>query len=80
MQNYFIPHYASHWKEIGVELGLAQGRLNIIKVDHHECEKQCRAMLTYWLEADADAATWNKLISVLHLLVIKSTQDQLKSG
>ena len=35
LQNYITPHYATHWRVIGTQLGLPKGRLDIIEHDNY---------------------------------------------
>jgi len=64
LQNHFTPHYAAHWRKIGVQLQLSSGTLDIIERDnHHKAVPCCDAMLSKWLELD-HTATWSKLLDI----------------
>ena len=66
LQNYITPKYAMKWKEIGNGLEITQERINIIEKNNcNDCERQCNAMFSSWLEVKADDATWKKLLTVL---------------
>ena len=46
LHNHIIPHYAAHWRMIGVQLGLPKGRLDIIEYDNcDKAEPCCDAVL-----------------------------------
>ena len=68
------------WKEIGIGLGVTKEKIDIIEADniYQQCVfKQCNEMLFHWLEVDADAATWKKLLSALDS---RAVQSQLTKG
>ena len=65
---YITPCFASQWKVIGIELGLPQERINIIEEDNRKCEKQCNAMLFYWLQSKVDSTTWKPLLPILEFI------------
>ena len=59
------PHYATHWRLIGTQLGLSTGALDIIEHDNmHKAVQCCNGMLKKWLEEDT-TASWEKLIKIM---------------
>ena len=63
--NFLVPTYAVEWKDIGINVDLSAGELNIIKRDNHYQTKDCcREMLNKWLQVDLNAS-WKKLHSAL---------------
>ena len=77
LQDYVTPTFAVYWKEIGIGLGVTKEKIDIIEADNQQCVKQCNEMLFHWLEIDADAATWKKLLSALDS---RAVQTQLTNG
>ena len=72
--NHITPHYAARWREIGTQLDLPSGRLDIIKYDNRdEASLCCNAMLKKWLEVDP-SASWEKLITVIESSAVVSDQ------
>ena len=58
---------APSYYNIGLELGIDNSQLNLIKDDHISfpgLEEKCRRMLEVWLEKDT-SATWKKLCDAL---------------
>ena len=59
------PHYATHWKVIGTELGLSAGALDIIEQDNmYKAVQCCNSMLKKWLEVDI-TASWEKIFKAI---------------
>jgi len=56
---------------IGTLLGLPREELKIIELENHKAVPCCNAMLEKWLDVDI-AASWNKLLSVLHSPAVSS--------
>ena len=66
LQNLITPYYATSWKEIGLQLGIAQGILQTIETNFRtDAETCCTEMLTEWLDTDV-TASWGKLIQVVY--------------
>ena len=66
LQNLVTPYYAASWKEIGLQLGIAQGILQTIEINFQtDVETCCGEMLTEWLDTDVNAS-WGKLIQVVY--------------
>ena len=55
------PHFATHWKRIGVFLNIRCGELDAIESDFvRNCQECCDRMLAKWLDVDT-TASWEKL-------------------
>ena len=66
LKNLVTPYYASSWKEIGLQLGIAQGILETIEIKFQADFKTCcTEMLTEWLNTDV-TASWDMLIQVVY--------------
>ena len=66
LQNLVTPYYAASWKEIGLQLGIAQGILHTIEINFQtDIETCCTEMLTEWLDTDV-TASWDKLMQVVY--------------
>ena len=66
LQNLVTPYYAASWKEIGLQLGIAQGILQSIEIKFQtDVEICCDEMFTEWLDTDV-TASWGKLIQVVY--------------
>ena len=66
LQNLVTPYYAASWKEIGLQLGIAQGILQSIEIKFQtDVETCCNEMFTEWLDIDV-TASWGKLIQVVY--------------
>ena len=73
LHNLVTPHYAAHWREIGVQLQLPDGILDIIDYDHHRrAEDCCNAMWERWLDVDSQAS-WSKVIEAVESPAVVST-------
>ena len=65
LYKYFIPLYAAQWEDIGVNLDIDLGHLEIIKVDNpNNVRRRCQILLQSWLRVDPDA-TWDKLFTAI---------------
>lgn len=80
LQNYIVPYYAHHWKEIGIGLGLQWERLEIIEADHCKSENRCIEMLYSWLQIKNNDATWKELLLVLDSPALNNFQSQLSQN
>ena len=59
------PHYAVHWKEIGILIGIPVEEIQAIELGHPTMPKVCcNEMFTKWLECDAHAS-WEKVFSAI---------------
>ena len=66
LQNLITPYYATSWKEIGLQLGIAQGILQTIETNFRtDVVTCCDEMFTEWLDTDV-TASWDKLIQVVY--------------
>ena len=66
LQSLVTPYYAASWKEIGLQLGIAQGILQTIEIKFQtDVETCCDEMFTEWLDTDV-TASWGKLIQVVY--------------
>ena len=66
LQNLVTPYYAASWKEIGLQLGIAQGILQTIEIKFQtDVETCCAEMFKEWLDTDV-TASWSKLIQVVY--------------
>ena len=73
LENFITPHYAAQWRQIGTQLSLPKGTLDIIEHDNfHKAELCCNAMWERWLELDS-SATWIKLLDIVHSPAVSST-------
>ena len=75
LHNYIVPVYATRWRVIGTQLGLPNGRLDIIEYNHsNDVERCCISMLDEWLNIDT-TASWGKMITVIESPAV-STPDR----
>ena len=66
LQNLVTPYYAASWKEIGLQLGIAQGILQTIEINFQtDVETCCAEMFTEWLDTDV-TASWGKLLQIVY--------------
>ena len=66
LQNLVTLYYATSWKEIGLQLGIAQGILQTIETNFRtDVETCCDEMFTEWLDTDV-TASWGKLIQAVN--------------
>ena len=73
LQNVVTPYYAASWKEIGLQLGIAQGMLQTIEINFQtDAARCCAEMFTKWLDTDI-TASWGKLIQVVYSPAIINT-------
>ena len=85
LHNLVTPHYAAHWREIGVQLRLPDGMLSIIDHDHHhKAENCCNAMWERWLDNDSHAS-WSKVIEAVESPAVvsasfKYNQDSISTA
>jgi len=58
----FIENYATKWRNIGLELNVSSGALDIIEVDYsNDVKARCRAMLKIWFQRENEVS-WGKLL------------------
>ena len=63
-----VPNWATSWKQLGIQLKVADHLLRIIEKDHpNDCEGCCSKMLQEWLNMNSKA-TWELLFDVLEKL------------
>ena len=63
------PHFAAHWRRIGIFLDIIPGELDIIESDHFgNCTECCNRMLAKWLDVDT-SASWEKLKDSIKLAI-----------
>ena len=60
ISQYVIPNYSSHWKALGILLGLSSGTLDIMTINHVSDPESCKSMLQKWLDVDS-TPSWEKL-------------------
>ena len=66
LQNLVTPYYAASWKEIGLQLGIAQGILQTKEINFQtDVERCCAEMFTEWLDTDV-TASWGKLLQAVY--------------
>ena len=66
--NYFITDMAPSYYDVGLQLGIDNRKLKLIKEDHISfsgLEKKCLGMLEVWLNVNSTFATWKKLCEAL---------------
>jgi len=72
LHNLVTPRYATHWREIGIQLQLPDGILNVIDHDnHHKAEDCCNAVWEEWLGVDIQAS-WSKVIDAVESSAVVS--------
>ena len=59
--------------EVGLVLGIKQGRLDIITHDYSRCRDQLSAVLSVWLKGNGKETSWNFLCEALKSI----SQDEL---
>jgi len=65
LNRFFIETYAIKWRNIGLELNVSSGALDIIEVDYPtDVKARCRAMLKIWLQKNIEAS-WGKLLHAI---------------
>ena len=63
--NFVTPHYAAHWRTIGIQLYITCGKLDAIEQEHpSDTFRCCNKMLEQWLEEDENAS-WQQLITTI---------------
>ena len=69
-------HYATSWREIGIQLDLTNETLSIIQEDYPRNVKRCcSVMLMEWLEVDTNAS-WQKLFDAIDKCTEQPRDDQ----
>lgn len=73
-------YFVSDWEDIGYQL-IDENAVEEIESENIEASRKCKKMLQVWLKTD-DSASYEKLISALNDLNLKSTavkvMDQLR--
>ena len=68
LQRYFIPKYGTHWREIGIDLGLSYATLDEIEADNPKSiRKCCSAMLAKWLSSNNEPS-WKKIFCAIEVV------------
>ena len=66
LYEHITPHFAAHWKAIGIMLDLPVSELNAIAMGNPTNVKWCcNAMLEKWIEIDA-TASWEKILAAIN--------------
>ena len=81
--NPYITDMAPFYHRIGLELGIDNSQLNLIKEDHISfpgLEEKCRRMLEVWLNKNDTSATWKKLCDALEEQGLNFLARQLKDS
>ena len=69
------PHYAAHWKVIGIQLGLLKGRLNAIELGYPtNAPWCCNKMFEVLLKVNT-TVTWEKILSAIDSTATLCTLD-----
>ena len=62
INRYVKIDHAACWRNIGTELGLSCGRLDIIEADEpNKCEVRFQNMIKLWIQLNGHNATWKVL-------------------
>ena len=70
---FVTPVYASHWRRIGIQLGMEEDILENIDHEYHsKAEDCCNIMWEKWLNANCNAC-WDKVIEVIESAAVLST-------
>ena len=68
LQRHFTATYCTHWREIGIDLGLSDVALDEIEADNPtSVRKCCTAMLAKWLSLDNEP-TWKKMFCAIEVV------------
>jgi len=80
LYQYVTPEYTTHWREIGVLLGLPDSKMKIIQANNpNDVQRCCNEMLAEWLRVDLDAS-WEKLFAVIESPVVSGQQTIINQG
>ena len=66
------------WKKLGLELGIKNHALGVIKHDNHNVVECCSAMFQLWCERQT-TASWRQLIEALRQLQLNNLASQIES-
>ena len=78
LYRYVTPQYAAHWREIGIQLGLSDAKLRIIRADNPDSvEKCCNELLAQWLKR-CPTASWEELFKAINYCTLQSS-DKISS-
>ena len=69
------PHYAAHWKVIGIQLGLLEGRLNAIELGYPTNASWCCNKMFEELLKVNTTVTWEKVLSAIDSTATLCTLD-----
>ena len=65
IQQHITPQYTADWREIGIQLGVADAKLRAIREDNpHSVKNCCNSMFSEWLRVDT-TASWEKLLAAI---------------
>ena len=65
LDNHVVPQWATMWRQLGVQLNVANHLLRIIEKNHpNDCEGCCSKMLQEWLDSNSNAS-WEVLTDIL---------------
>ena len=81
--NRYITDMAPSYYHIGLELGIDNSQLNLIKEDHISfpgLEEKCRRMLEVWLNKNDTSTTWKKLCDTLEELGLNFLAGRIKDA
>ena len=65
ISTHVVPYWAPQWRQLGVQLGIADHKLDIIQCNYPlDCTERCFHMLSGWLKENAKAK-WIDLINAV---------------
>ena len=59
-----IPHVATKWFELGLELKIMDNELKVIEGCNYDDKKSCRIMFRTWLDTNSNA-NWCQIVKAL---------------
>ena len=79
--NHYITYMALSYHEIGLELGIPNATLKLIRNDPilSGLKEKCQKMLEMWLENDT-SATWKKLSDALQKVGMSVLAERIKNS
>ena len=81
--NRYITDMAPSYYNIGIQLGIDNRELKLIKNDHISFsgfEQKCHRMLEIWLDKNSTSVTWKKLCDTLERLELNFLAGKMKDA
>ena len=82
IDEHVIPKVAAEWMSLAIQLGVENGKINIIKKTHSSnCEDACRELFFRWIDEERgtgrEPRTWDSVVRAIRKIGKEGLADEL---